>query len=114
MKDWCFYASIIAFTLGFLYAIFLMVREERRAAHRQRPFLFSQAPPPVQLPPPRLAVTPETIREEDQMPEFLDLSEEDFKIYFDAYERRMTEHLGLPPGTKPPPLNTIHRHRGKR
>ena len=46
------------------------------------------------------------------MPEFLDLSPEDFAIYFEAYERKRASLLGLKPGEPVPPLNSkAHRRK---
>lgn len=45
-----------------------------------------------------------------ELPEFLDLSPEEFALYFDAYEKRRAALLGLKPGEPVPPLNSkAHR-----
>ena len=116
MKDYLFCVVIAAFTLGLPYLIFLLIREGRRA----RPPMPQSPPspaPPVQpsLPtPPPLALKPPsgTPQQDEEMPEFLDLSPEDFAIYFEAYERKLASLLGLKPGEPVPPLNSkAHRRK---
>jgi hypothetical protein len=122
MKDWFFCAAIVAFAIGFSYLIFLTIREERRA-HFQMP----QFPPWPALPVQRSLpfsnggelVSPAGIQRNEaapdqaafELPEFLDLSPEEFAIYFDAYEKRRAALLGLKPGEPVPPLNSKAQRR---
>ena len=46
-----------------------------------------------------------------ELPEFLDLSPEEFAIYFGAYEKRRAALLGLKPGEPGPPLNSKAQRR---
>ena len=41
-----------------------------------------------------------------ELPEFLDVSPEEFALYFDAYEKSRAALLGLKPGEPVPPLNS--------
>jgi hypothetical protein len=49
---------------------------------------------------------PRQLKRRPELPEFLDLSPEEFALYFDAYEKRRAALLGLKPGEPVPPLNS--------
>jgi hypothetical protein len=122
MKDWFFCVAIIAFATGFPNLIFLTIREERRAQVQipqfppwpaplvQRSLLFSNGGE---------LVSPEGIQRDEaapaqaafELPEFLDLSPEEFAIYFGVYEKRRAALLGLKPGEPVPPLNSKAQRR---
>jgi hypothetical protein len=122
MKDWFFCAVIMAFVVGLPYLTFLTIREERRARLHMPQFPLSPAPP-VQ----RTLLSANSggllllssIQHDDaapaqaasELPEFLDLSPEEFAIYFDAYEKRRAALLGLKPGEPVPPLNSKAQRR---
>ena len=122
MKDWFFCAVIMAFAVGLPYLTLLTIREERRARLQMPQFSLSPAPP-VQ----RTLLSANSgellllssIQQDEaapaqaasELPEFLDLSPEEFAIYFDAYEKRRAALLGLKPGEPVPPLNSKAQRR---
>ncbi len=121
MKDWFFCAVIMAFAVGLPYLTLLTIREERRA-RAQMPQVPLSPAPPVQrtllfsngaglLPPSRIEQDEAAqAQAASELPEFLDLSPEEFALYFDAYEKRRATLLGLKPGEPVPPLNSkAHR-----
>lgn len=121
MKDWFFCAVIMAFAVGLPYLTLLTIREERRA-RAQMPQVALSPAPPVQrtllfsngaalLPPSRIEQDEAAqAQAASELPEFLDLSPEEFALYFDAYEKRRAALLGLKPGEPVPPLNSkAHR-----
>ena len=122
MKDWFFCAVIMAFAVGLPYLTLLTIREERRARVQMPQFPLSPAPP-VQ----RTLLSANcgellllsSIQQDEaapaqaasELPEFLDLSPEEFAIYFDAYENRRAALLGRKPGEPVPPLKSKAQRR---
>jgi hypothetical protein len=117
MKDWFLCAVIMAFAVGLPYLTLLTIREERRARVQMSHFPLSPAPPvqrSLLFSNGRELRSPSSIRQNEaapahaasELPEFLDLSPEEFAIYFDAYEKRRAALLGLKPGEPVPPLNS--------
>jgi hypothetical protein len=121
MKDWFFCAVIMAFAVGLPYLTLLTIREERRARAQMPQVPLSPAPPVPRtllfsngaglLPPSSIEQDEATqAQAASELPEFLDLSPEEFALYFDAYEKRRAALLGLKPGEPVPPLNSkAHR-----
>ena len=99
------------------YLIFLTMREELTgsALNRKAPSGAGGLFPPSTAP---LAISRANAaaigaeaafrraQQDEDLPEFLDLSPEDFAIYFEAFERKRAELLGLKPGEPVPPLNS--------
>jgi hypothetical protein len=113
MKDYLFCAVIVAVVIGFPYLIFLTIREKWQcSALTRKPQLPRSPAPPVerrssaQTPPPLSIKPPEIASLDEEIPEFMDRSPEDFAIYFEAYERERAILLGLKPGEPVPPLNS--------
>ncbi len=111
----------MAFAVGLPYLTLLTIREERRT-RAQMPQVPLSPAPPVQrtllfsngagLLPPSSIEQDEAAQAQatSELPEFLDLSPEEFALYFDAYEKRRAALLGLKPGEPVPPLNSkAHR-----
>jgi hypothetical protein len=121
MKDWFFCAVIMAFAVGLPYLTLVTIREERRARAQMPQVPLSPAPPVQQTllsSKSRGLLPPWSIQQDEaaqaqaasELPEFLDLSPEEFALYFDAYEKRRAALLGLKPGEPVPPLNSkAHR-----
>ena len=122
MKDWFFCAVIMAFAVGLPYLTLLTIREERRARLQMPQFPLPPAPP-IQ----RTLLSANSgellllssIQQDDaapaqaasELPDFLDVSPEEFAIHFDAYEKRRAALLGLKPGEPVPPLNSKAQRR---
>jgi hypothetical protein len=108
--------------LWFSYLIFLTMREELTgsALNRKPPSGAGRLLPPSPAPlamveptPPPLALKPPSgaPQQDEDLPEFLDLSPEEFAIYFEAFERERAKLLGLKPGEPIPPLNSRAQRR---
>jgi hypothetical protein len=117
MKDSFFCAVIVAFAVGLPYLTLLTIREERRARVQMPQFPPSPAPPVQRTllsSTGRRLLPPSGIRQDEaapaqaasELPEFLDVSPEEFALYFDAYEKRRAALLRLKPGEPVPPLNS--------
>jgi hypothetical protein len=90
---------IVAFAVGLPYLTLLTMREERRARVQMPQFPPSPAPSVQRTllsSTGRRLLPPSGIRQDEaapaqaasELPEFLDLSPEEFALYFDAYEKR--------------------------